>query len=403
MRRTQTPGALDLAPQKVRGVQAAVLDWYRREHRDLPWRRTRDPYAILVSEVMLQQTQVDRVLPKYAEFLERYPTLAALAAAPRADVIRTWAPLGYNLRAVRLHEIARQAVERCGGALPATRDGLLSLKGIGRYTAAAVACFAYGAAEAVLDTNVRRVLGRIFAAEAPGAQTDDRLAWRLAAAVLPRSGTLGQGPGARGDAPAGVPAGVVAARAQLGPAPHAAGPTAERDTASAAYQAYQWNQALMDLGATICVARAPRCLLCPAQAWCSARAAWLGTQPEPQQPLRLVAERRAAYATNGCPGAAPAAAAPPRARAATTRRTAAAPPERFEGSRRWYRGRVVDVLRALPPGVTVTLAELGPRVKPDFAPDDLAWLSDIARALARDGLIDLQDHQDGTVTLALPA
>src|SRR5919199_971616 len=132
-----------LPEQKVRAVQAAVLAWYRQGHRDLPWRRTRDPYAILVSEVMLQQTQVERVLPKYVAWMERYPTLAALAAASRAEVIRSWAPLGYNLRAVRLHEIARQAVEQHGGRLPETMEGLLALKGIGRDTAGAVACFAF--------------------------------------------------------------------------------------------------------------------------------------------------------------------------------------------------------------------------------------------------------------------
>jgi endonuclease III len=173
-----SPAALDLPAQKVGAVQAAVLAWYRSGHRDLPWRRTRDPYAVLVSEIMLQQTQVDRVIPKYQAFLAQYPTLQALAAAPRAEVIRNWAPLGYNLRAVRLHDIAQQAVAQFGGELPKTMDGLRSLRGIGRYTAAAVACFAHGQAEALLDTNVRRALGRIFAAEAPGAAADDRLGWR---------------------------------------------------------------------------------------------------------------------------------------------------------------------------------------------------------------------------------
>ncbi|MGH2354456.1 MAG: A/G-specific adenine glycosylase, partial [Chloroflexota bacterium] len=174
-------GAVRLPAEKVAAVRQAILEWYRRGHRDLPWRRTRDPYAILVSEIMLQQTQVDRVIPKYHQFLEWYPTLAALAAAPRAEVIRNWSPLGYNLRAVRLHEIARQAVERFGGRLPDTVEGLLSLNGIGPYTAGAVACFAFGQSEPALDTNVRRALGRIFAADVPGAGRDDRLAWQLAA------------------------------------------------------------------------------------------------------------------------------------------------------------------------------------------------------------------------------
>jgi A/G-specific adenine glycosylase len=330
-------------------VQADVLAWYRAGHRDLPWRRTRDPYAVLVSEIMLQQTQVDRVIPKYHQFLALYPTLQALAAAPRAEVIRNWAPLGYNLRAVRLHEIARQAVERYGGKLPDTLDGLLSLKGIGPYTAGAVACFAFGLPAAALDTNVRRVLGRIFAAETSGdgdrdgaagqpAPADDRIAWRLAESVLP---------------------------------------------AANATDAYDWNQALMDLGATICVARRPRCLLCPVQARCSARAAWDGRDgqdgrvPSPVA-LPRVAERRGAYAT-GAPSV----------------------PERFEGSRRWYRGRIVDALRALPAGVTLPLEDLGPRVKPDFGPSERDWLLDLARALARDGLVEVVER-DGAVSLSLP-
>ncbi len=337
---------------KVRAVQSAILAWYRRGHRDLPWRRTRDPYAILVSEIMLQQTQVDRVIPKYHQFLERYPTLAALAGAPRAEVIRSWAPLGYNRRAVRLHEIARQVVERYDGRLPDTVEGLLTLKGVGRYTAGAIACFASGRAAAALDTNVRRVLGRIFAADVPGAGDDDRLAWPLAEAVLPPQ------------------------------------------------DAYDWNQALMDLGATICVSRTPRCLLCPAQASCSARAAWLlpgelsasGTKAT----LPLVAERRGAYVI-GERGASPGATR--RAKASGRRPLSA--PERFQGSRRWYRGRIVDALRALPPGGVLSLDALGQQLKTDFSPEDQAWLLDLASALARDGLADLAER-DGAYVLTLP-
>ncbi|MBI3971048.1 MAG: A/G-specific adenine glycosylase [Chloroflexi bacterium] len=352
---------VDLPPSKTSSVQQAIIAWYRREGRDLPWRHTRDPYAILVSEIMLQQTQVDRVLPKYLEFLERYPTLESLAAAPRAEVIRNWAPLGYNLRAVRLHEIARQAVERFGGTLPGTVEALLTLKGIGRYTAAAVACFAYGQAEAVLDTNVRRVLGRIFVHEAPGAMEDDRLGWKLAAAALPSKGQRVKGKGQ------GEPA---------------------------AEEVYGWNQALMDLGATICTSRAPRCLLCPVQAWCSARAEWEGSPSSPgpfshagekgsalsTQPLALVAERRVPYA------------------AGRLRNGAA---ERFEGSRRWYRGRIVDALRALPPGASLDLVEVGRQIKPDYTAADFAWLLDLAESLSRDGLIKLTRYDDGADTLAL--
>ena len=325
MSRGAAPPPLALPMAKVQGVRAGILSWYREGHRDLPWRHTRDPYAILLSEIMLQQTQVDRVLPKYHQFLTLYPSLAALAAAPRAEVIRNWAPLGYNLRAVRLHEIARQAVQRHGGRLPDTLAGLLALKGIGPYTAGAVACFAFGLPVAALDTNVRRVLGRLFAQEVPGASEDDRLAWRLAEAALPPA------------------------------------------------DAYDWNQALMDLGATICVARSPRCLLCPVQNLCSARAAW-DEQDVPPASLAQVAERRGAYGASA----------------------------RFEGSRRWFRGRIVDALRALSPGASLTLEALGAQIKPDDAPADREWLLELVRALARDGLIDLTE-QNGDARVSLPA
>ncbi|HEY6211904.1 MAG TPA: hypothetical protein VIW45_06445, partial [Vicinamibacterales bacterium] len=120
-----------------------LLSWYRRHGRDLPWRKTSDPYHILVSEIMLQQTQVDRVLPKYAEWLEKYPSLHALAAASEADVTQTWRPLGYNIRPRRLQSIAREAVAKYGGALPSDHETLLSFKGIGRYTAGAIRSFAF--------------------------------------------------------------------------------------------------------------------------------------------------------------------------------------------------------------------------------------------------------------------
>src|SRR6266487_159677 len=123
----------------VARVQATLLEWYARQARDLPWRRTRDPYAILVAEIMLQQTQVDRVIPMWHAWLERFPGLADLAHASRAEAIRAWQGLGYNLRAVRLHAIACQAVAEFGGELPRSVDRLMRLKGIGRYTAGAVA------------------------------------------------------------------------------------------------------------------------------------------------------------------------------------------------------------------------------------------------------------------------
>jgi A/G-specific adenine glycosylase len=202
-----------------------LLDWYRERSRDLPWRRTRDPYAILVSEVMLQQTQVERVVPRYLAWLERWPTVEALAAAPAAAVIREWQGLGYNRRALNLHHAAQRV------AAQGWPDVLTELPGVGRYTADAVARFAFGVAVLPVDTNVRRVQERTGASFSP---------------------------------------------------------------ASA--------HALMDLGATVCLARVPRCGICPLAARCPSR----GRRYEPlrrqsafegsfrqrrARTLRLVAER----------------------------------------------------------------------------------------------------------------
>jgi A/G-specific adenine glycosylase len=175
-------------------MQAELLAWYGQNGRELPWRRTRDPYAILVSEVMLQQTQVERVVPRYLAWLERWPTPSALAAAPAADVIREWQGLGYNRRAVSLQSAARAVAE---GGWP---DDLTELPGVGRYTAAAIRAFAFGEPVLPLDTNVLR--------------------------VQERTG-------------------------------HAFGPESA--------------QALMDLGRTICLARVPRCGICPLAAGCPSR------------------------------------------------------------------------------------------------------------------------------------
>src|SRR2546421_8558002 len=174
------------APELVVRVHSSLLRWYAAEQRNLPWRSTQDAYAILVSEIMLQQTQVDRVLPKYQQFLAAFPTLADLAAAPTADVISVWVPLGYNMRAVRLQSIARQVIAEYGGRIPDTIDDLLKLKGIGRYTAGAIACFAYHKQVATVDTNIYRVLHRIFLGlEYPEPRANDAQMLTLAEQVLP--------------------------------------------------------------------------------------------------------------------------------------------------------------------------------------------------------------------------
>ena len=155
-----------LPPPKTRQrFRRTLLGWYRTNGRDLPWRRTSDPYHILVSEVMLQQTQVDRVLPKYHEWLGKYPSLEALASASEDEVSQTWRPLGYNIRPKRLQWIAREAVEHFGGTLPSDEQTLLSFKGLGRYTVGAIRSFAFGQRAAILDTNVARVLFRVFVAK----------------------------------------------------------------------------------------------------------------------------------------------------------------------------------------------------------------------------------------------
>ena len=198
-----------------------LLAWYRRHGRDLPWRRTRDPYRVLVSEIMLQQTQVDRVLPKYHEWIDRYPTFEALALAPVADAVETWYPLGYNIRPRRLHAIARESVDKYGGTLPADETTLLSFKGIGAYTAGAVRSFAFGQRAPILDTNVARVLFRVFVKRGdPRSHAMKKRLWATSAAVLPHR------------------------------------------------HAYDFNQALMDFGATVCTARAPKCGACPMTSKC---------------------------------------------------------------------------------------------------------------------------------------
>lgn len=201
--------------------QQTLLAWFAENRRDLPWRRTSDPYHILVSEMMLQQTQVDRVTPKYAEWLEKYPTLDALADAELDDVKATWKGLGYNIRPVRLHSIARETVQQYGSQLPREAEELRAFPGIGRYTAGAVASFAYGKDEPILDTNVRRVLFRVFVNEgAMRTHAMEQRLWAISVKVLPRG------------------------------------------------KAWEFNSALMDFGALVCTVKKPACVTCPMQTFC---------------------------------------------------------------------------------------------------------------------------------------
>jgi A/G-specific adenine glycosylase len=301
---------------RLAALRVALLAWWDRGHRDLPWRRTSDPYAVLISEAMLQQTQVERVAPRYRAFLERFPTPAALAAATPAEVIRAWAGLGYNRRAVYLHRLAREVVARHGGALPRTAAELQRLPGVGPYTARAVAAIAFGEPIAAVDTNVRRVLTRI----------------------------VDGGPGGRG----------------------AAAVQALADAALARDRPGDWNQALMELGATICTAGAPRCAACPVEALCAAA---------PR--IRAVREREGHYR------------APRQTR----------PQGGYPHSNRFYRGRILDALRAAGPE-GLAPAELGRRLRLDFTADDLPWLRRLLDGLARDGLVAWEG--DGQDAVRLP-
>lgn len=309
------PPVPQVEPARLAVVHATLLGWYARAGRDLPWRRTRDPYAILVAEIMLQQTQVDRVIPKYHQFLAAFPTLAALAAASVADAIRLWTGLGYNRRAVRLHAIARTAVERLGGSLPPTPEGLQELEGLGVYTANAVASFAFDAQVAVVDTNVRRVLGRLFADAIGLEPTPGPPLQRFANSVLP--------PG----------------------------------------RAYAWNQALMDLGATICTARAPNHTACPLAEYCVGRALLVALP----RPVRLAAERPAEY-------------------------RAAVP---FERTTRYFRGRIVERLCQLGPSESLPIQNLGDVLPEHPGEDRQAWIVGLVDGLRRDGLVAVTETESG--------
>ncbi len=327
---TATPGpsagvAAAVIPDETAQIAAlheGLLGWYAVNRRDLPWRQTRDPYRILLSEMMLQQTQVPRVLPRWHAWLAQFPTLAALAAAPTADVLRAWSGLGYNSRAVRLQTIARLVVAEHAGEMPRDVDALLALPGIGDYTARAVACFAYEQDVPVLDTNVRRVLHRVLVGpDAPKPTVSDRQMWALAARAVP----AGRG--------------------------------------------YDWNQALMDFGSSLCTARKPACLVCPLRPICRA-APFIGGALAAQQGARRQAAR--------------------------TNATIAATP--FTATNRHYRGQALRVLGAQPNNAGLDLTTLGPLVKPDYTAADRPWLHTLMAALHRDGLVTMRPAPPATPT-----
>jgi A/G-specific adenine glycosylase len=285
-------------------LHVPVLEWYAGHARDLPWRGPgTPPWGVLVSEIMLQQTPVARVLPVYLDWLQRWPTPAALAADPPGEAVRAWGRLGYPRRALRLHEAARVIVDRHAGEVPTSYDDLLALPGVGSYTAAAVASFAFGARHAVLDTNVRRVLARAVtgrAMPAPSLTAGER---RIAEDLLPEAPEV----------------------------------------------AAVWAVAVMELGALVCTAQAPRCSACPVAAVCSWRAEG---QPPPGGPPRRG--------------------------------------QRYAGTDRQVRGRLLAVLREAEGAVTTDAL-------------DAVWDDDVQRdralaGLVEDGLIE----PSGTGAFQLP-
>ncbi len=210
---------------------AKLIDWHGLHGRkNLPWQNTRDPYAIWISEIMLQQTQVSTVIPYYARFLQRYPDIGALAAASLDDVLAQWSGLGYYSRGRNLHKAARRIAEDHGGKFPDKADAIQGLPGVGRSTAAAIAVFAYGKRHAILDGNVKRILARYFGMDGyPGVKTNERRLWEKAEELLPDPGGTGMG-----------------------------------------NHIEVYTQALMDLGATICTRARPKCAVCPLREGCLA-------------------------------------------------------------------------------------------------------------------------------------
>ena len=222
MARKSTPRQRHAAPPHAAEFRRRLLRWFRRHGRDLPWRRTRDPYHVTVAEFMLQQTQVSRVEAYYHRFLERYPTVEALARSEPATVREAWAGLGYYRRAANLHRLARAVIDRHDGVIPSESAHLLALPGVGRYTAGAVASFAYERATPAIDTNVARVIRRAFLPRLAAGRQERRL-WAMGVAIMPR-----------------------------------------RSGAAA----WGFNQAIMELGALICTARVARCGECPVSGVC---------------------------------------------------------------------------------------------------------------------------------------
>ena len=290
-----------LGPDRLDALREPLLSWFLEHGRDLPWRYTRDPYHVLVSEVMLQQIQVVRAVPFYLAFLERFPTVEALAEGPIAEAIRAWGDLGRYKRVVNLHRTARILVEEHGGEVPSDPEVLATFPGIGPYTAGAVACFAFERDVSFVDTNMRRVLHRVFfGPEVPKPAVREQDLLNLASELVPRD------------------------------------------------RSWEWNQALMELGAMRCTARRPLCEYCPVADVCRASTG-----------IRDVLS--------------------------STPRSRKKPGSGYEGSNRYYRGRALARLREAPED-GVTLRDLADALLDGVTDEDLTWAEAVVRSLEKDGL-----------------
>lgn len=288
-------------PPRLTAPQKALLDWAQAEGRDLPWRRTRDPWAILVSEVMLQQTQVSRVIPVWTAFLQRFPTATDCAEAEQSDVVTAWHGMGFNRRARNLHQCAIAIRDRHAGSVPSTLHELIALPGIGPYTARAVMTFAFELPVGVVDVNAARVHARLAGRSLSNREVQDAA-----------------------------------------------------DEATPLHDAWRWNQAILDLGATVCTKRAPRCDHCPVALHCGWHAVGR-VEPDP-----VVGSARIPK-----------------------------PQSRFDGSDRQGRGRLVTALRAGPvSGEPAVLAEVM------GWPDDPDRANRVARTLVDDELIEWEEPRN---------
>ena len=288
-----------------------MIKWYRSEGRDLPWRHTRDPYAIFIAELMLQQTQVNRVIPKWYSFLTLYPNWTSLAAAPSADLIRQWVGLGYNKRIIRARKTAQIVKDRHQGLLPSKPDLLEALPGIGKYTSSAIQCFAFNKSVPVVDVNINRVLTRFYGIKTP--QTDAYIR-ELANKALPKKNS------------------------------------------------YDWNQGLMDIGASICKANTVHCAMCPLTKSCSTSSAGTTT---------IISQSKISQS-------------------------------KYLGSNRYYRGKILNFLKLHIHNDKFGLDQLSTALRQTTKDNNMEQIKKALQGLHRDELVDLHPNAKEPTHVSLP-